>query len=226
MSIAFSLRHTYYNHTYCGCVSHYRILCRSCAVVTARNEVGTRLRFYTCLWFCSRRWRWGGGGGIPACLAAGIQGVGDGISACVAGFQAHTQGGSWRVWLEGVSQSTTQGGSWGVWPGGSPIPHPGGFSRPTTWGGLQAHNQGGVSQHALRQTPPTATAVGSTHPTGMHSCLNFLFSQLYGLHTSTRVKFHDSFCVFHAFFQAQELLFFQCIHLNKIDLACLSRSAT
>ena len=42
----------------------------------------------------------------------------------------------------------------------------GGFSRPTPRGV-------GVSQHALRQTPSPqlmATAVGSTHPTGMHSC--------------------------------------------------------
>ena len=31
--------------------------------------------------------------GIPACLAAALQG--GGISACLAGFQAHTQGGSW-----------------------------------------------------------------------------------------------------------------------------------
>ena len=32
---------------------------------------------------------------------------------------------------------------------------------------------GGVSQDALRQTPPppTATAADGTHPTGMHSCL-------------------------------------------------------
>ena len=30
----------------------------------------------------------------------------------------------------------------------------------------------GVSQRALRQTPPqqTATAAGGAHPTGMHSC--------------------------------------------------------
>ena len=39
--------------------------------------------------------------------------------------------------------------------GGSPGPHPG----------------RGVSQHALRQKPPTANAAGGTHPTGMHSCL-------------------------------------------------------
>ena len=67
---------------------------------------------------------------------------GGGIPACLASFQAHTQGGSW---------------------GGS------------GQGGLQAHTQGGLSQHALRQTPPpTATAVGSTHPTGMHSCFYFV----------------------------------------------------
>ena len=65
----------------------------------------------------------------------------------------------------------------------------GGVSRPTPrgevegsgLGGLQVHNWVGVisrptprvvSQHALRQTPlqQTATAAGSTHPTGMHSC--------------------------------------------------------
>ena len=50
------------------------------------------------------------------------------------------------------------GGGWGVWPGGS---------RPRSGG------RGVGSQHALRQTPPQqrATAAGSMHPTGMHSCL-------------------------------------------------------
>ena len=33
-------------------------------------------------------------GGVPACLAAGLRGGGKGIPACLAGFQAHTQGGS------------------------------------------------------------------------------------------------------------------------------------
>ena len=95
--------------------------------ITARNEVGARLCFYTCLWFCSR-------GGIPACIAGGIPvciaGLwGGGIRACLAGLQAHTQV-----------------GSWGVWPGGSPGPHLGGS--PGTDPGAR------VSQHALRQTPP------------------------------------------------------------------------
>ena len=43
--------------------------------------------------------------------------------------------------------------------------HTRGVSRPRPRG------EGAVSQHALRQTPQqTATAVGGTHPTGMHSC--------------------------------------------------------
>ena len=58
----------------------------------------------------------------------------------------------------------------GLAEGGSPGPHKG-------EGGLQAHTQGGspgpylggVSQHALRQTPPaTATAAGGMHPTALH----------------------------------------------------------
>ena len=48
-----------------------------------------------------------------------------------------------------------------------------GVSRPTPGGGVQAHTGGGVSQHALRLTPPQqmTAAAGGTHPTGMHSCL-------------------------------------------------------
>ena len=73
-------------------------------------------------------------GGIPACLA-GLQGSvsfhrgvvsqhasqvvsqhalqvsrGVCIPACLAGFQAHTQGGAWGVWLRGVSRPTPRGG--------------------------------------------------------------------------------------------------------------------
>ena len=58
------------------------------------------------------------------------------------GFQVHTWGVS-----RGVSRSTP-GGSPGPQPGGgSPGPHPGGGSAGT-------HLGEGVSQHALRQTPP------------------------------------------------------------------------
>ena len=40
---------------------------------------------------------------------------------------------------------------------------------------------GGVSQHALRQTPPqqTAAAAGGMHPTVMHSCCNS-YRMVYG----------------------------------------------
>ena len=54
--------------------------------------------------------------------------------------------------------------------GRSPGPHRGDL-RSTPKGGVYRPHPG-VSQHALRQTRPnqTATAVGGTHPTGMHSC--------------------------------------------------------
>ena len=100
------------------------------------------------------------------------------------GLQAHTQGRSSGIWPGEVSRPTPRrklkGLAWGV-----SRPTPGGVSRPTPGGCLQVHTQGGclqahtkgelgVSQHALRQTPPPqqmATAAGGTHPTGMHSCL-------------------------------------------------------
>ena len=83
------------------------------AIFTARKQSLRRLCFYTCLSFCP------GGGGI---------------SACLAGLQAHT---------------------WGV-------------CIPT----------------CTDATPPlqTATAVGSTHPTGMHSCLSYFRFIIHGLH--------------------------------------------
>ena len=94
-------------------------------------------------------------GGIPACLAGGIQ-------ACLAGLQ-----GCVSQYALQVSRPTPKGGLRALAKGvGSPGPHPGGC--------LQAHTHGGVSQHALRQTPQLmATAVGSTYPTGMHSFLRF-----------------------------------------------------
>ena len=65
----------------------------------------------------------------------------------------------------------------------SPGPHPGGKLRGLAWmAGLQAHTHGGspglhpgVSQHALRQTPPPSRwlLLQVVHPTGMHSCFNF-----------------------------------------------------
>ena len=72
-----------------------------------------------------------------------------GLARGVRGLQAHT-------WGEGVLQAHT----WVV-------------SRPTPRGIFKGPHMGGVSHHALRQTPPlTATAVGGMHPTGMHSCFS------------------------------------------------------
>ena len=68
------------------------------------------------------------------------------IKACLAGFQAHIQGE-----LEGSG-------------------HLGGVSR-LTLGGSPGPYLGGVSQHALRQTPPADGYCCGIHPTGMHSCL-------------------------------------------------------
>ena len=101
------------------------------------------------------------------------RGGGGGIPACIAGLQAHTQGGSWGSGLGGL-QAHTQGEFEGSGlGGGSPGPHPGGKLRGLAWGGVSRPTPRGVSQHALRQTAPIAdgSAAGGTHPTGMHSCL-------------------------------------------------------
>ena len=57
-------------------------------------------------------------------------------------------------------------GSPGPHSGGSPGPHPGGLQANTRGGGLC------IPAYIEADPPPpwTATAVGSTHPTGMHSC--------------------------------------------------------
>ena len=67
--------------------------------------------------------------------------------------QAHTQGGGCWVWLGG-SKGPHPGGRLGGLAGGlSPGPHPGGSPGPHLEGVSKAR-PGGVSQHALRQTPP------------------------------------------------------------------------
>ena len=65
--------------------------------------------------------------------------------------------------------------------GGSPGPHPGEKLRGLARGSPGPHPEGspgphqrsgGVSQHALRQTPPHGRLLPRVVPTGMHSCLN------------------------------------------------------
>ena len=90
-------------------------------------------------------------GGIPAYLAAGLQG--GGILACLAGFQALTQGGSW----EGSGGSTgpqSRGKLRRIWPGGLQVHTQGGSWRGSGRGRgcLQAHIQG-VSRPTPRGVP-------------------------------------------------------------------------
>ena len=94
-----------------------------------------------------------------------------GIPASIAALKAPPRG---------EVEGSGLGGSAGPYPGGKLRGLAWGVSRPTPGGGLQAHTQG-VSQYALRQTPTPIpppsrrlTAVGSTHPTGMHCCVIFI----------------------------------------------------
>ena len=119
-----------------------------------------------CRWYpsmpCSRS---PGGGGV--------------IQACLAGFQAHTQEESSGVWPGvGGLQADTQGGSWGVWPGGGLQAH--------TWAALggcllpggSAPRGGVCSQGGVWRPSVMATAAGGTHPTEMHSCLCWNYTQV------------------------------------------------
>ena len=67
-------------------------------------------------------------------------------------------------------------------------PHPGGKLRGLAWGGISRPTPRGVSRstprgvypsmHWGRRPPPTATAAGGTHPSGMHSCHHSFCSSL------------------------------------------------
>ena len=71
----------------------------------------------------------------------------------------------------GLCLSTGGGGAWSCGVEGVPAPGRGACS-----GGVPAPGGGWVPAlgslvwGCLVETPPTATAMGSTHPTGMHSC--------------------------------------------------------
>ena len=138
-------------------------------------------------------------GGIPACLAAGLQRgcfpsmhcrwyPSMSCSRSPGGLQAHTQGGSGggsgpgpqprgklreilsrstaKGEIEGdLVQAHSQEGSWG----GS---GPGGLIS----GGACSWGVPASGWCLVETLPPTATAAGSMHPTGMHSCC-WLFSK-------------------------------------------------
>ena len=61
----------------------FPVNCERLHLITARKRNAKVMVLHTCV--CPQ------GRGIPACLAAGVQG-GGGTPACLAGFQAHTQG--------------------------------------------------------------------------------------------------------------------------------------
>ena len=144
------------------------------SVIAARKRSLRRLCFYTCLsvlkggWYPSMPCRSPGGVSQHALQVSRPTPKGELEGSGQGGLQTYTWGVS-SPHLEGL-QAHTQGGS--------PGPHLGGVSRPTPGRCLQAHTRGGVSQHALRQTPPRlmASAAGGAHPTGMRSCLNIYLS--------------------------------------------------
>ena len=67
------------------------------------------------------------------------------------------------------------GGSWslrGAWSWG--VPGPGGPGPMGGWSwGVPGPGGGSAPGGCLVETPQMATAAGGTHPTGMHSCLNY-----------------------------------------------------
>ena len=91
-----------------------------------------------------------------ACVKNSVRGGGGGISACIAGLQVHTQGGSWGVWpgWEGGIQAHTQGEVEGSGLGGGSLgPHPGGKLRGLAWGGVSRPTPGGVEGSGLGGSP-------------------------------------------------------------------------
>ena len=156
-----------------------RSLKRYRCLITAHKRSLRKLCFYICLsvilftggWYPSMHGRFLSTGGwyfSMHCRSPGPYPLGKlrGL-AWGRGVSRPTPGGKLRGLAWGGLQAHTQRGfqahTWGSFqptPGGSPGPHLGGW-----W----------ISQHALRQAPPTpshqtATAAGSTHPTRMHSC--------------------------------------------------------
>ena len=88
-------------------------------------------------------------GAIPACTAGGIP-------ACLA---AGLQGG-------GVTGPGRAVCSWGVCSWG------GGFC---SWVGCLVPGGSALERVPGEDPPGTATAVGGTHPTGMHSCMTYFY---------------------------------------------------
>ena len=117
----------------------------------------------------------GGGGGIPACIAGGIRPTPRGkLRGLAKGVSRPTTKGKVEGSGLGGLQAHTQGGSWGVWPMGVSSPTPGGGLQAHTWAGSLGPHARGCIPACTKADSPMATAAGGTHPTGMHSCLNWV----------------------------------------------------
>ena len=118
--------------------------------ITAHNEVGIRLCFYICLWFCSQ---------------------GDVISKhALQVVSQHallvSKGWGWYPSMSCRFPGPHPGGAWVVWPGGSPDSHPGG-SQGVWPGGLQANTWGEVKGSGLGEVSrPTPGGSPGPHPGG------------------------------------------------------------
>ena len=79
---------------------------------------------------------------------------------CLSTWGVHGPGGAWSRGVHGPGD--VHGPGWCAW----------------SWGGCMvrgcAWSRGVV---CLVETPPTATAAGGTHPTGMHSCLGCIHTE-------------------------------------------------
>ena len=110
-----------------------------------------------------------------------------------------------RVWLGGLAGRLSR-------------PKPGGRLAGLA-GGVQGQvGGGGKSQHALRQTPPPqqmATAAGSMHHTGMHSCCHWI-QRIHWIHFRKCIKQFDSQEIIVKFCSCQSVNWvFPSLWLNK-----------
>ena len=134
-------------------------------LITARNEVGAKLCFLHMSvilftggkgWYPSMHCRW-----YPRMPCSRSRGGGFWYPSMPCRFPSPHP----REKLRGLACGRGRGFSRPT-PRGSPGPHLGG-SQP--WGDLQAYTWGCIPA-CTEADPPMATAVGGTHPTGMHSC--------------------------------------------------------
>ena len=83
--------------------------------------------------------------------------------------------------------------------GGGLQAHTQGDLQAYTWGGLQAHTQEVCIPACTEADPPQlmATAAGSTHPTGMHSCYYFIHCLKLNISTHTLQQYNNFISLLH-----------------------------